>query len=170
MKLEYLAKGWRGVIFRSGKYVVKVDKRGLGSIKREGKWLKKLNKCGIGPKLKTYGENFLIYEFVKGVEIRKKFNKKVALNVLKQCYKLDKLRIDKFEMHHPFKHVLIGKNIVMIDFERCKFSEKPKNVTQFCQFLSRKMNKKIPKRILQDYKKDYSLKNFKKILKYYNVL
>ena len=40
-------------------------------------------------------------------------------------------------MHHPVKHIIIGKNRkpVLIDFERCRKTEKPKNVTQFCQFL-----------------------------------
>jgi len=51
--------------------------------------------------------------------------------------------VNKFEMHHPTKHILIKagkpsrKTVVMIDFERCRWTEKPKNVTQFVQFLLR---------------------------------
>ncbi|MEK6857590.1 MAG: hypothetical protein AABX39_03305, partial [Nanoarchaeota archaeon] len=35
----------------------------------------------------------------------------------------------------PLKHILIGKTVVMIDFERCHFTEDPKNSRQFMQFL-----------------------------------
>jgi len=131
--------------------------------------LKLLNKYDIGPKFISYKNGKLKYYYVYGIPIKEKFNRKIGLEVLKQCYKIDKLGIDKFEMHHPLKHILIGKKIVMIDFERCKFSEKPKNVTQFCQFLSQKLNKKIPVVLLKEYKKDYSLKNLKKLINYFKL-
>jgi len=57
----------------------------------------------------------------------------------------------------------------MIDFERCYYTEKPKNVTQFCQFLLL-INKIKPEaiEILKKYKKDESEENFKRILKAIN--
>jgi len=41
-------------------------------------------------------------------------------------------------MTHPHKDILITKNNepIIIDFERCRISQKTKNVTQFCQFLA----------------------------------
>ena len=51
---------------------------------------------------------------------------------------MDKLRINKQEMSHPQKHIIIEKsnNPALIDFERCKYTLNPSNVTQFCDFLS----------------------------------
>lgn len=171
--MEYLAKGHRGIVYldyyNGKKICVKIEKRGLGRVKNEAKFLKLLNNIGIGPKFISYKNGKLKYYYVPGVEISKKFNNKIALGVFKQCYKIDKLGIDKFEMHHPLKHVLIGKKIVMIDFEKCKFSKNPKNVTGFSQFVSRKLCVKNPVKLLRDYKKNYSLESFKKIISYFKL-
>ena len=41
-------------------------------------------------------------------------------------------------MTNPYKHIIIDKNNnpVLIDFERCRYTEQPKNVTQFLQYLT----------------------------------
>jgi len=86
---------------------------------------------------------------------------------------LDKLGVNKEEMHHPYKHVLITKKQkpVLLDFERCHLSEKPKNVTQFCQcvaseymkhtFLKKgiKVSRQKMIKAAEHYKKDMSRKN-----------
>lgn len=171
--MEFLAKGHRGIVYldylNGKKICIKVEKRDLSRIKNEAKFLKLLNKHDIGPKFISYSKGKMKYYYVPGVPISEKFNRKIALEVLKQCYKMDKLGIDKFEMHHPLKHVLIGRKIVMIDFERCKYSLKPKNVTAFSQFIANKFKIKVPKKLLQEYKDDYSLKNFKKLVSYFKL-
>lgn len=171
--MEFLAKGHRGVVytdfFKNKKICIKVESRNLSRMKNEAKFLKVLNKYGIGPKFISYSSGKLKYYYVSGVQISEKFNRKIGLEVLKQCYKMDKLGIDKFEMHHPLKHVLIGEKVVMIDFERCKYSKHPKNVTQFCQFLAHKLKIKFPIPLLKKYKEDYSLKNFKKLVNYFRL-
>ena len=103
--------------------------------------------------------------------------KKVLIDILKQCKVLDKLKVNKLEMHNPYKHIIIGKKIVMIDFERCYKTLKPKNVSQFCQFLiSRNIKKvldkkkiKIDKRklikLVKKYKESYNEKDFRNILR-----
>ena len=65
-----------------------------------------------------------------------------------QMHKLDKIKVDKEEMHHPVKHVIVSKGIPhLIDFERTRYSQNPKNVTQFCQFLiSTKFNMLLSKK------------------------
>lgn len=73
-------------------------------------------------------------------------NKKIILKLIKecleQCFILDSLKVDKEELHHPLKHILITKQkkVVMLDFERCHIVEYPKNVTQFVVFLMRFSN------------------------------
>jgi len=64
--------------------------------------------------------------------------KNIIKNVFDQCFIMDKLMIDKEEMHHPLKHIIIQNKTLkpyLVDFERCHKTEKPKNVTQFSVFL-----------------------------------
>src|SRR3989344_8530110 len=180
-KPKYLAKGRRSEVYvikiNNNLYAVKVKKEGISAentVENESKFLKILNKYKIGPKFKNKGINYIIYEFVKGeffVDYIKKSSRKntvkIIINILLQCRIMDKLKINKKEFHKPIKHIIISKNKpVMIDFERCYYSKKPKNVTQFCQFLLL-INKIKPEAIgtLKEYKKNESDGNFKKILK-----
>jgi len=171
--LKYLAKGKRSEVYigdyRKKKIIIKKSKRA----KIEAKWLKILNKYQIGPKFIFLGKNYLVYEFVKGERIleHKGNIKKIIKKVLEQCRKMDKLGINKKEMQNPYKHILIDKNKVkMIDFERCYYSKKVKNVTQFCQFLREKIFRKLDKKklveILKNYKKNPSDKNYSEILEF----
>ena len=176
--MEFLAKGKRGVVYLDeidGKKVVvkkaRPESTAINRIENEANWLKKLNKIGIGPKLISQGEGYFIAEFIDGELfgkwIEKNKDKKVLLNILKQCRKLDRLKVNKLEMHNPLKNIIIGKKVVLIDFERCKFTHEPKNVTQFVQFL---VKKKVIERndrlneILKKYKESYSEREFTKLL------
>jgi len=183
------AHGKRGVIIKT-KYkkkdaAIKIKReksKALGNIENEKRFLRLLNKHSIGPKIIEH--ELLMYEFVKGIfieEFLEKNSKKDILIVLKkifdQMYKLDKLGINKFEMHRPLKHILIkNNNPVLIDFERARFTQKPKNVTEFCDFMIGNKVKKIldKKRIIinkknlidlaRNYKKDISRDNYNNIL------
>src|SRR3989344_8308967 len=178
--MQYLTKGKRGLIYLdylNGKKVVvkKVNptSTAINRIENEINFLKILNKYHIGPKLLAENQDSFTMEFVEGLLfddwLIKSYNKKVIINLLEQCYTLDKLKINKLELHNPVKHIIIKKNNpVMIDFERCKRTLAPKNVTQFVQFL-RKRN--LVKKhglidILRQYSQDNNLKNFKKILSF----
>lgn len=149
--MSYLAKGKRGVIYtatyKNKKVAIKAknpDSKASGRIKNEAKHLRLLNRHKIGPKLIKFKDNNLMYEFIEGefiLDFIEKSNKKDILKVIKdlfnQLYILDRLKINKEEMHHPLKHVIIDKKNkpVLIDFERAYKAKKPHNVTQFCQFL-----------------------------------
>lgn len=178
--IKFLAKGKRSLVF-TAKYknklvAIKVKKKSSQAINRlenEAKFLKMLNKHNIGPKLIKQGKDYIIYEFVKGKPILKykKSLKNIILNVLDQCFILDKLKINKLEMHHPVKHILIDKSPVLIDFERCYYTKNPKNVTQFCQFLmntNKKLNKKLLIKTLKKYKFAQNKENFNSIKKILN--
>ncbi|MEK6951616.1 MAG: hypothetical protein AABX29_01240 [Nanoarchaeota archaeon] len=170
------AKGKRTEVYKIFNFIIKVkrkDSKAISSIKNEGTWLKKINKYAIGPRLYYFNDKFLICKFIKGDRILDYFKKvglnekeKVVREVLRQCRILDKLKVDKFEMHHPLKHVIVGRRIVLIDFERCKYSERPKNVTGFCQFLNN-YYRKIDnlKEILKKYKESYSDEDFDEIVR-----
>ena len=172
------AKGKRTEVYKFFNFVIKTkrkDSKAIGRIKNEGNWLRRLNKYGIGPRIYYFNDKFLICNFIRGERILDYFKKgsldekkKVIKEVLRQCRILDKLKVDKFEMHHPLKHVIIGRKVVLIDFERCKYSSKPKNVTGFCQFLNnyyKKIDSNTLKEILKKYKEIYSEEDFDKIVR-----
>jgi len=179
---KYLTKGKRGKI-----YVEKgiAKKKSLAKrVKNESSWIRILNKHGIAPKLIEVKKDHFKYKFIKGEFILDYFKsnnpKPIILDVLKQCRIMDKLKVNKLEMHNPHKHIIIkNKKPVMIDFERAYKTEKPKNVTQFCQFLmSRKVydivkykiNKKELIKLLKTYKKNQTEVNFSKIARYFRKI
>ena len=189
--VRYLAKGHRGLLFtgfyHSKKISIKTknpQSKAIGRINNETKWLKKLNKCNIGPRLIFIDDDYFVYDFIDGdfiIDYIKKSNKnyikKIIKNIFNQLFLLDKLKIDKEEMHHPIKHIIVNKNKpYIIDFERVHFSQNPKNVTQFCQFLiSGYLNKLLKNKgininknnliqLAKIYKNNQSSKNFKKII------
>ena len=189
--IVYFSRGKRGVIYtgtlKNKKIAIKVKRKEavVDKISNEAYWLKILNKKNIGPKIIYGKENFLVYDFVEGpfiidfIEKSGKIAIKAVLkDVLEQCFIMDKLNINKFEMHHPIKHIIVteSKKPVLIDFERAKKTTEPKNVTQFCQFLISKhiAQTLILKKILinenqiielcRNYKNNPARQNFDKIL------
>ncbi|HZX45259.1 MAG TPA: hypothetical protein VFF28_06265 [Candidatus Nanoarchaeia archaeon] len=189
--LTYLAKGCRGIVYTADyngkKVVVKKEKEGSKAINRlqnEANFLKILNKESIGPKFYFCDETSLVSEYIEGElfpEWLKKANSKDSLKVIRdiyaQCFKMDKLKISKEEMHHPPKHILIRKGKpVMIDFERCHKSPEPTNVTQFSSYmLSRNITTSLNKKNItvdkeglisscKEYKANMTREKFKKVL------
>ena len=182
VELEYFSRGKRSKIYtfvkREKRFAVKVESLGsaaVGRIKNEVKFLRLLNKHKVGPKLVKSGEGFFVYGFVEGLPILEFIEKSedplpVLVKVLKQCRVLDKLGINKLEMHHPMWHIFVDKDKpTLIDFERCYFTEKPKNVTQFGQFLIRckklDLNKKRFILLLQEYKERQTEKAFRNVIR-----
>ena len=147
--IQFLAHGKRGVVYtaqyKNKKVAIKIKRKESAAqnrLQNEARWLNILNKHHIGPRLLFAGKDFIVYEFVRGIffpaytesHTPEKI-KKVITDVFNQCFTLDKLGITKEEMHHPHKHIIIGSKATLIDFERTHKSAKPKNVTQFVQYL-----------------------------------
>jgi putative serine/threonine protein kinase len=150
---QLFAKGKRGLTFLrelDGKTVL-VKRRNPSSavdtIANEARFTRALNAKGIGPDFISYdakgGE--LVREYIEGAELRKWMPcadvvslRKALLSLLRQCKTMDGLKIDKQEMTRPWKNVIVRPSgePVLIDFERCREVTVPKNVTQFCQFLT----------------------------------
>ncbi len=101
---------------------------------------------GIGPKLLYSDEECLVLEFIEGERIfgyfadhTKEEILAVIQKIIQQAKKMDELGINKFELTHPYKDLLVrGGEPVLLDFERCKKTIRPKNVRQFEQFLRSK--------------------------------
>ena len=104
-----------------------------------------------------------------------------ALKTAEICRTLDMLGIQKEEMNHPDKHVIVGgnagqnsekeqPNVKLIDFERSRESGKPSNLTQFITYLLRKrivVNRKDEMiSLLKSYKATYSEETYRKIINF----
>lgn len=181
--LTLIGKGWRGKVYR-GKYKgkelafkVALEPIYIPNIQKEGKILKLVNKYGIGSKLRIIGEDFIAYDFIKGLPLKKVLNpenaKIIFSQLIKQARILDKLGINKEEMHRPYTNVIVDENlnVYLIDFERSKKSKNIQNVTQLLQFFMGEGSKYLPeidkKKLIQlakEYKKNKSQENFQKIL------
>jgi HemK-related putative methylase len=152
---------------------------------KEFKFIKILNRKGIGPKAYSFnrGENSIIIEYIEGeriIDFMKSHSKKeiieVITKVLDQLIIMDIMMINKQEMTNPYKHIIIREKDglyepVMIDFERAQKTDRPKNITQFIQFLTsgrlehifKEKDIKVDKERLMDIAKSYKdNKNVKK--------
>lgn len=191
---EFLAKGKRGHVYTykstiDGKEVcvkeLNPDTEAENVIHNEAKFLKMVNKQGIGPALLKEEDDKVIMEFIQGERILDFFERadktgivKVIKDSLEQARKLDKMGINKYELTNPYKHIIVHyEKPIMIDFERCKEVDNPKNVTQLVQFLTSGRVKNILKdkkinldtedlrELAKKYKKKYDKKHFDEIKK-----
>jgi predicted Ser/Thr protein kinase len=183
--MEFFARGKRGDVYLTryrGKTVVVKQKRhestAFGTLENEAFWLKRLNIKGIGPTFISFTDGKLRMEYIQGEPLqeyvkKKKLSKTLVKEILLQCRILDELHVNKYEMHRPVKHILfckgktLRKRVVMIDFERCRSTPQPKNVTQFCQYLlkigwSASRTTLLP--LLQQYKQEQSSRCFDVLL------
>ncbi len=148
-RLRLFAKGRRGEVYTGkvrGKLVAIKRKRkestAVGRIENEAKVLEFVNHLGIGPKLLWKEHDCFAYWFAQGkyiLDFLRAAGKDEAIgvlcDVLCQAHALDRHNISKGEMHRLHRHIIVSKRTVMIDFERARRTDKPKNVTQFCQFV-----------------------------------
>ena len=151
---EYLTKGKRGLIYtathNNKKYIIKTknpESKAENTIRKEYENNKLLNKYDVGPKMYYYDEqqDFVIREHVDGEKffdwIKNVTNKQKIKNVfnklIEQCKRMDEAKINKLELNHPHKDIIIKNDEpTIIDFERCKKTTKPKNITQISQFIT----------------------------------
>lgn len=149
--MSYFAKGKRGLVYtglyKNKEVIIKIQNPksvAQSTIHFEEQWLKKVNHYGIGPNFFFATENFLVMEYIKGSSfmdfIEKNTKQKIQKRIKELCgqmRQLDQSGINKQEMTHPYKHIIIsGNKPILIDFERCRYTEDPKNLTQFLQFLT----------------------------------
>jgi len=149
--------------------------------------LKIANSVGVGPKHISSSKNCVLMDLANGMKIidliMKKDNKKskiksIALDVLEQCYKLDKIGLDHGELSNLNKHVIVGDAVTIIDFESASVKRRVANVTAAtqCLFIGSAIARKVCKllkigardeiiRSLREYKSDKSKENLERLQK-----
>ena len=151
---RFLARGHKGVVYvanyscagRTGRVAIKVCRD--GGARQEERWLQRCNELGIGASLVRLPaeDECVVMEYVEGPSIGEALDGavppgvlfKALRDLLGQCARLDERGIDKREMNRCQKHVIVSREgrSTLLDFERCRESPKPANVTGLAQYLT----------------------------------
>ncbi|HIP62888.1 MAG TPA: hypothetical protein EYH04_02035 [Archaeoglobus profundus] len=163
------------VYVKDGRAIKVFDPKFKYNFWKEVRYLTILQPYDFVPKLYNFypQELKIEMEFIDGIYI-KDFIKNANVEKLREvleicldiCHRLDRMRIQKEEMNHPNKHIIIRDGeVVFIDFERSFDSPNPSNVTQFVTYLNKIREKanisKPPVELLKRYKKFYDFKSYK---------
>ncbi|MFN7065418.1 MAG: phosphotransferase [Aquificaceae bacterium] len=149
--LQLFSEGWRAFVYRAKwkakEVAIKVarGKEKEYAIRKEGEILELLKGYKGFPQILMSGEDFIVYEFIKGDPIERlslSENQKrlIYLKALDLIEILDRLGINKEELHRLDKNTLVeeGFEVYLLDFERGeKNAKKRHNLSQFLQILVR---------------------------------
>ncbi|MBO8173993.1 MAG: phosphotransferase [Thermococcus sp.] len=186
-ELTFYSKGTTSLVFLGKigekKVIVKLEREDTPrkNFKREAEILKLLEGHDIAPELIDYGtfegKEYLVREFAEGEPLLyADIEKHHLIEIAKKTHKLDVLGIDHGQIQGG-KHIIIGKTVWIIDFEKASTRRKPKNLTSAMAMLflnenaiSKRIRKKFGinkeflaelRKALREYKES---KNVKKIL------
>lgn len=147
-RARVLGKGHAGVVISgtAGGRRVAVKARRTDSARpgmaREARLLSAANGAGVGPALISFSKNFLVMELLEGEHISEwaraagaRDKRRVFRKVLEDCYRLDMAGLDHGELHRIARHVMVGADAVMLDFESASSGRRPANVTSAGQSL-----------------------------------
>ncbi|MGH9923730.1 MAG: serine/threonine protein kinase, partial [Nitrososphaerales archaeon] len=101
----------------------------------------------------------------------------VTRQVLEQCFRLDTVGLDHGELSNLNKHVIVGANVTIIDFESASVGRRVANVTAAtqCLFIGSAIARKVRSVLkihstdeiihaLKKYKNDVSKENFESLV------
>jgi len=163
--LSELRKGKHSAVYIFGRYAIKqFDERFEYNFLKEVKFLTLLQPFFFTPKLYfvDFERRRIVMEKIEGRSLKEAFQREVLEKCVEACYILDSLGIEKQEMNHPEKHVIVGEKVYFIDFERARFKKRPSNLTQFCMFLKR-FGIYVEKNLLKEYKADMEFEKFLRV-------
>lgn len=191
-KLDIMGKGCVSVVVKAAvdNKIVALKIRRLDadreSMERESNFLKIANSVDVGPRFFANSKNFLAMDIADGRKIIEWIKqdlsaeqiRTVALQVLEQCFRLDTIGLDHGELSNLNKHVIVGKNSTIIDFESASTERRVSNVTAAaqCLFIGGEIARKIRSvleidssdKIIQElrkYKNDLSKENLESLIK-----
>jgi putative serine/threonine protein kinase len=189
-----LGKGFVGIVviahFNDQKVAVKIRRTDADrtDLLHEASMISKANSVGVAPTLVASSKNFLLMQLIDGellpnwLETNKDkvAVKRVLMEVLEQCFRLDEAGLDHGELSKAPKHLLVDKTekVFIVDFETASIERRVANVTSVCQYLfagnstaSKFLTEIFGKKnrldlidVLKAYKKNRSRKNFERLL------
>ena len=115
------------------------------SLEHEAELLVKANGIKVGPKFLAVSKDFLLMRLIDGDLLEdwlethkdKELIRRVLVDILEQCWRLDEAGLDHGELSKAPKHLLVDKaqKPFIVDFETASVVRKVINVTSVCQFL-----------------------------------
>ena len=181
--IPVLGKGYVGVVVVAHvdgqKVALKMRRIDADRIdfKHEAEMLQKANTIDVGPKFIAESKNFLFSQLIDGALLEdwletqkdKQLIRKVLVDILEECWRLDEIGLDHGEISKAPKHLLVDKDNrpFIVDFETASVMRKVINVTSVCQFLfmgNSRAAKILGKVFVEKNKSELisALKNFKK--------
>ncbi len=149
--IPVLGKGYVGVVIVAllkGKRIALKMRRvdaDRESLKHEAELLSKANIVDVGPMFLAVSKNFLLMQLIDGDLLEdwlqthndKALIRKVLVDILEQCWRLDNAGLDHGELSKAPKHLLIDKTnkSYIVDFETASTNRNASNVTSVCQYL-----------------------------------
>jgi putative serine/threonine protein kinase len=149
------------------------------SMEREAELHMIANSAGVGPRIFGASKNIIIMEFIDGLSmidwIRQQENVsdhriviKIIIEILEQCYLLDRAHLDHGQLSHLDHHVIVSGSydVTLIDFESSSTDRRTANVTSAAQslLLSGSISKRLNGKLSLEKKKESlicSLKSYK---------
>jgi putative serine/threonine protein kinase len=149
------------------------------SMEREAELHKIANAAGVGPEIFGNSKNIIIMEFIDGLSvidwIRHEGNVsnrrrvlKIIIDILEQCYLLDRAHLDHGQLSHLDHHVIVSDSydVTLIDFESSSTDRRTANVTSAAQslLLSGSIAKRLKDILSLEKKKErliFALKSYK---------
>ena len=149
--IPVLGKGYVGVVVvaqvRGQRVALKMRRIDADrpDFKHEAEMLQKANAIGVAPKYIAVSNNFLLSQLIEGDLLEdwlethkdKDLIRKVLVDILEQCWRLDEAGLDHGEISKATKHLLVDKEnkSFIVDFETASIVRRVINVTSVCQFL-----------------------------------
>jgi len=161
-----LRKGRHSVVYLTEKYAIKqFHEKFLFNFLKEVKFLTLLQPFFFTPELYfiDFERRRIVMERLKGKKFEEVIDRFTVKRVLEACFILDSIGIEKQEMNHPNKHIIVTDDIHFVDFERSRFKERPSNLTQFCMYL-KKFGIIVRKEFLKKYKASVGHESFEEVL------
>jgi putative serine/threonine protein kinase len=190
-----LGKGYVGIVVvahvRGERYALKMRRvdADRANLKNEAELLQRANAVRVGPHFVAVSDDFLLSQLVDGdllgnwLENHKtpEAVRKVLVDILEQCWRLDEAGLDHGELSKAPKHLLVDKSDkpFIVDFETSSTHRNASNVTSVCQFLFQsnstaakiiveslgERNRTKVVSVLRSYKKNRNRDNFEEVLK-----
>lgn len=190
-----LGKGYVGIVVvahvRGERLALKMRRvdADRANLKHEVEMLQRANTVEVGPRFVAASDNFLLSGLVDGdllgdwLETHKtaEIVRRVLVDILEQCWRLDQAGLDHGELSKAPKHLLVNKmdKPFIVDFETASTQRNASNVTSVCQFLFQgnsatakviaealgERNRDNVIGALKSYKKDRNRENFKEIMR-----
>ena len=147
--MQLLSSGRRWEVYLTEKNGKKIaikkakDSTKAWAIQKEIVILKYLKwKVDFVPQILDYGKDWFSYEFIEWETLNKIENtpNQVYLKLIDYAYRLDKLKVEHWELSRPTKNIILNWNkVFIIDFERWNLMNKSfKNLKALSQFFLKK--------------------------------